>query len=55
MLGVYSHFLVIAVGYVAGLFFPKPDRNKNLFIVGGRKRVEKKSKYRFFLFDDLSD
>lgn len=25
MLGVYSHLIVIAVGYLASLFFPKPD------------------------------
>jgi SSS family solute:Na+ symporter len=30
MLGVYSHLIVIIVGYIASLFFPKPILNKNL-------------------------
>ncbi|MBC7947396.1 MAG: sodium:solute symporter [Chitinophagaceae bacterium] len=30
MLGVYSHLVVIVVGYVASLFFPKPVLEKNL-------------------------
>lgn len=30
MLGVYSHIIVIVVGYVASLFFPKPVLEKNL-------------------------
>ncbi len=34
MLGVYSHFVVIIVGYVASLFFPKPVLNKNLLYSG---------------------
>lgn len=34
MLGVYSHLIVIAVGYVASLFFPKPVIDKNLLYSG---------------------
>lgn len=30
MLGVYSHLIVIGVGYAASLFFPKPVLDKNL-------------------------
>jgi solute:Na+ symporter, SSS family len=30
MLGVYSHLVVIVVGYIASLFFPKPVLDKNL-------------------------
>lgn len=30
MLGVYSHLVVIGVGYIASLFFPKPVINENL-------------------------
>lgn len=30
MLGVYSHLVVIVVGYIASLFFPKPVLEKNL-------------------------
>jgi SSS family solute:Na+ symporter len=30
MLGVYSHLIVIGVGYVASLFYPKPVLDKNL-------------------------
>lgn len=30
MLGVYSHLIVIVVGYIASLFFPKPVLEKNL-------------------------
>ena len=30
MLGVYSHLVVIVVGYMASLFFPKPVLEKNL-------------------------
>lgn len=32
MLGVYSHLIVVIVGYVASLFFPKPDLDKNLLL-----------------------
>jgi SSS family solute:Na+ symporter len=43
MLGVYSHLVVIVVGYVASLFFPKPVIDKNLLYSGWResKRREK--------------
>jgi SSS family solute:Na+ symporter len=34
MLGVYSHLIVIGVGYVASLFFPKPLIDKNLLYSG---------------------
>jgi SSS family solute:Na+ symporter len=34
MLGVYSHFVVIIVGYIASLFFPKPDIDKKLLYSG---------------------
>lgn len=32
MLGVYSHLIVLVVGYVASLFFPKPKLEKGLTI-----------------------
>ncbi|WP_217602524.1 sodium:solute symporter [Chitinophaga sp. GbtcB8] len=43
MLGVYSHLIVIGVGYVASLFFPKPDIDKSLLYSGWReiRRAEK--------------
>ena len=34
MLGVYSHLIVIGVGYLASLFFPKPVLDKNLLYSG---------------------
>jgi SSS family solute:Na+ symporter len=34
MLGVYSHLVVIGVGYLASLFFPKPVIDKNLLYSG---------------------
>jgi SSS family solute:Na+ symporter len=34
MLGVYSHLVVIVIGYVASLFFPKPLIDKNLLFSG---------------------
>jgi SSS family solute:Na+ symporter len=37
MLGVYSHVIVIVVGYIASLFFPKPNINKNLLYSGWRE------------------
>ncbi|MES2275535.1 MAG: sodium:solute symporter [Bacteroidota bacterium] len=49
MLGVYSHFVVIIVGYGASLFFPKPVLDKNLLYSGwleanrARKLEEKNS------------
>jgi SSS family solute:Na+ symporter len=43
MLGVYSHLIVIGVGYVASLFFPKPVLDKNLLYSGwlAAKRAQK--------------
>ena len=43
MLGVYSHFIVIIVGYVASLFFPKPILDKSLLYSGwlSAKRAKK--------------
>ena len=32
MLGVYSHLIVLVVGYVASLFFPAPKLDKGLTI-----------------------
>jgi solute:Na+ symporter, SSS family len=37
MLGVYSHLVVIFVGYLASLFFPKPVLDKNLLYSGWRE------------------
>jgi SSS family solute:Na+ symporter len=44
MLGVYSHLIVIVVGYVASLFYPKPVLDTNLLYSGWlqNKRNEKK-------------
>jgi solute:Na+ symporter, SSS family len=39
MLGVYSHLIVIIVGYVASLFFPKPVIDRNLLYSGRSLRV----------------
>lgn len=43
MLGVYSHFVVIIVGYLASLFFPKPNIDSNLLYSGwlAAKRAHK--------------
>ena len=43
MLGVYSHLIVIGVGYVASLFFPKPVLDKQLLYSGWleERRLEK--------------
>jgi SSS family transporter len=45
MLGVYSHLIVIVVGYIASLFFPKPNLDPNLLYSGWLKarRLERKS------------
>jgi SSS family solute:Na+ symporter len=45
MLGVYSHLVVIGVGYVTSLFFPKPVLDKNLLFSGWKeaRRNERKS------------
>ena len=37
MLGVYSHLIVIGVGYLASLFFPKPELDSNLLFSGWHK------------------
>ena len=37
MLGVYSHLIVISVGYIASLFFPKPVLEKNLLYSSWRQ------------------
>lgn len=37
MLGVYSHLIVIGVGYVASLFFPRPVLDRNLLFKGWRE------------------
>lgn len=37
MLGVYSHLIVIGVGYIASLFFPKPQIDRNLLYSGWRE------------------
>ena len=34
MLGVYSHLIVIIVGYIASLFFPKPEVDERLLYSG---------------------
>jgi SSS family solute:Na+ symporter len=43
MLGVYSHFVIIIVGYAASLFFPKPILDKSLLYSGwlSAKRARK--------------
>jgi len=41
MLGVYSHLIVIGVGYIASLFFPKPILDKNLLFSGWRDAKRK--------------
>lgn len=37
MLGVYSHLIVIGVGYIASLFFPKPVIDQQLLYSGWKK------------------
>lgn len=37
MLGVYSHLIVIGVGYLASLFFPKPNIDKSLLYSGWKE------------------
>jgi SSS family solute:Na+ symporter len=37
MLGVYSHLIVIGVGYAASLFFPKPELDQMLLYKGWRE------------------
>ncbi|CAG5016955.1 Sodium/glucose cotransporter [Dyadobacter sp. CECT 9275] len=45
MLGVYSHLIVVVVGYLASLFFPKPVVDKRLLYSGWleRRREERLS------------
>ena len=44
MLGVYSHLVVIIVGYIASLFFPKPTLDRNLLFSGWKaERKEKRA------------
>ena len=42
MLGVYSHLVVIGVGSIASLFFPKPSIDQNLLYSGWQKSRSKK-------------
>lgn len=46
MLGVYSHIIVIGVGYVASLFFPKPVLDKRLLYSGWRE-IKKQTEQEF--------
>jgi solute:Na+ symporter, SSS family len=41
MLGVYSHLIVIGVGYIASLFFPKPVLDSNLLYSGWKASKKK--------------
>ena len=43
MLGVYSHFIVIGVGYLASLFFPKPLLDQKLLFKGWLKVKRQKN------------
>ena len=43
MLGVYSHLVVVGVGYVASLFFPKPTLDSNLLYSGWRNSAKQSS------------
>ncbi|MBD8488569.1 sodium:solute symporter [Echinicola sp. CAU 1574] len=48
MLGVYSHLIVLIVGYIASLFFKRPKADANLTIYGyfkEKKNVEKISQF----------
>jgi SSS family solute:Na+ symporter len=38
MLGVYSHLILIGVGYIASLFFPKPILDEKLLYNRNRKK-----------------
>ena len=40
MLGVYSHLIVIVVGYIASLFFPKPVLEENLLFSSWKKNIK---------------
>ena len=45
MLGVYSHLIVIVVGYLASLLYPRPDINPNLLFSGWRKARKQARKH----------
>ncbi|WP_240347938.1 sodium:solute symporter [Longitalea arenae] len=49
MLGVYSHLVVIVVGYIASLFFPKPVLDKNLLYSGWKEARKNGQKERVAL------
>jgi SSS family solute:Na+ symporter len=38
MIGVYSHLVVLIVGYIASLFFPKPVLQENLLFSGWKQK-----------------
>jgi SSS family solute:Na+ symporter len=44
MLGVYSHLVVIGVGYLASLFYPKPVLDQNLLYSGWLKNRKHENK-----------
>jgi solute:Na+ symporter, SSS family len=44
MLGVYSHLIVIVVGYIASLFFPKPVLEENLLFSSWKKNRKYENK-----------
>ncbi|WP_206684017.1 sodium:solute symporter [Pontibacter beigongshangensis] len=46
MLGVYTHLIVIVVGYIASLFFPKPVLDKNLLYSGWLETHRKEKRAR---------
>ena len=53
MLGVYSHLVIIVVGYVASLFFPKPKLDKFLLYSGwSEARKERKAEERLRIETD---
>ena len=45
MLGVYSHVIVIVVGYLASLFFPRPVMDQNLLYRGWRETQRKEKQH----------
>lgn len=44
MLGVYSHLVVIVVGYIGSLFFPKPQVSSNLLYKGWLEAKRQKAR-----------
>jgi SSS family solute:Na+ symporter len=44
MLGVYSHLIVIGVGYIASLFFPRPVLEKNLLYTSWKQNRKYENK-----------